>query len=126
MKIIITEKKNGYSIALIDPSILINGQPLVLKRGTAFDRSGALNCAQFINDEVQSIAEEFNEDFTEIPIVEINPLSMLQQLLFCLEESHSDELLHKHFGDDYCSYCEVINSAKSLLTDYHLQPLSTI
>src|SRR5438105_3496773 len=76
MKIFITEKKTGYHIALIDPSILIDGQPLVLKSGSAFDRAGALNCAQFISDEVQSIAQENNEQLSEIPIVEVNPLSL--------------------------------------------------
>ena len=48
-------------------------------------------------------------------------LRMLRKLLFDLKESHEDELLHNHYGDDLtacpCSYCEDIAAAEQLIKD---------
>ncbi len=126
MKVIIKQLPNGFTVTLIDPNTIIDGEPLIIKRGTAFDRVAALSCAQLFIDTNLSIAEENDEEIHDIPVYWITPLSVLQQLLFCLEESHTDEVINDHFGDDFCSYCSTIAIAKSLLKAHNLQPLNSL
>ena len=43
----------------------------------------------------------------------LNQLELANQLLYCLEEAHEDEMLHNHHGDKGpCSYCKLIEAAE--------------
>lgn len=44
-------------------------------------------------------------------------VDIIENLVFCLKESHEDEIKNNHYGDDSCSYCRAIKDAESVLED---------